>query len=48
LRRRGDLAHVAELRINTKGGGVIVGDVERDAIHLTLPGYKKMTFIKIQ
>ena len=37
-----------ELRINTKGGGVIVGDLEKDAIHLTLPGDKKMTFRKIR
>ena len=35
-----------ELRINTKGGGVIVGDLEKDAIQLTLPGNKKMTFKK--
>jgi hypothetical protein len=38
----------AELRINTKGGGVIVGDMERDTIHLTLPGSKPMTFRKIR
>ena len=38
----------AELRINTKGGGVIVGGLERDTIHLTLPGNEKMTFRKIQ
>lgn len=36
-----------ELRINTKGGGVIVGGLEKDTIHLTLPGDKKMTFRKI-
>jgi hypothetical protein len=36
----------SEIRINTKGGGVIVGDLERDAIHLTLPGNKKMIFRK--
>jgi hypothetical protein len=38
----------SELRINTKGGGVIVGDIERYNIHLTLPDNKKMTFKKIR
>jgi hypothetical protein len=38
----------ADLRINTKGGGVIVGDLEGDTIRLTLPGNKKMTFRKIR
>ncbi|MBI4766300.1 MAG: hypothetical protein HY787_17150 [Deltaproteobacteria bacterium] len=37
----------SELRINTKEGGVIVGDLEKDTIHLTLPA-KKMTFRKIR
>ena len=37
-----------ELRINTKGGGVIVGGLEKDTIHLILPGNKKMTFRKIR
>jgi hypothetical protein len=37
-----------ELRINTKGGGVIVGDLEKDTVHLTLPGKEKMTFKKIR
>ena len=37
-----------ELRINTKGGGVIVGGLEKDAIHLTLPGNRKMTFRRIR
>jgi hypothetical protein len=37
-----------ELRINTKGGGVIVGSIEKDIIQLTLPGTRKMTFKKIQ
>jgi hypothetical protein len=36
-----------ELRINTKGGGVIVGALEKDTIHLTLLGNKKMTFRKV-
>lgn len=35
-----------ELRINTKGGGVIVGDLEGNTIHLTIPGNKKMIFRK--
>lgn len=37
-----------ELRVNTKGGGVIVGKIEKDTIHITLPGSKAMTFKKIQ
>ncbi len=37
-----------ELRINTKGGGVIVGGLEKDTIHMILPGDKKMTFRKIR
>ncbi len=37
-----------ELRINTKGGGVIVGEIEKDIVHLTLPGNDKMTFRKIR
>ena len=37
-----------ELRINTKGGGVIVGGLEKDTIHLTLPGKEKMTFRRIR
>ncbi len=37
-----------ELRINTKAGGVIVGAIENDAIHMTLPGSKTMSFKKIQ
>ncbi len=37
-----------ELRINTKGGGVIVGGLEKDTIHLILPGNKKMTFRRIR
>ena len=37
-----------ELRINTKGGGVLVGGLEKDAIHLTLPGNRKMTFRRIR
>lgn len=37
-----------ELRVNTKGGGVIVGTIENDAIHMTLPGSKIMSFKKIK
>jgi hypothetical protein len=37
-----------ELRMNTKGGGVLVGKIEKDTIHLILPGPKAMTFKKIQ
>jgi hypothetical protein len=37
-----------ELRINTKAGGVIVGGLEKDTIHLTLPGNKKMTFRRVR
>jgi len=37
-----------ELRVNTKGGGVIVGTIEKDAIQITLPGTKTMSFMKIQ
>ncbi len=37
-----------ELRINTKGGGVIVGSLEEDTIQMTIPGTKKMAFKKIQ
>lgn len=38
----------SELRINTKGGGVIVGSLEKDSIHLTLPGTEEMRFKKIR
>jgi hypothetical protein len=37
-----------ELRVNTKGGGVLVGKMEKDTIQMTLPGSKAMTFKKIQ
>ena len=37
-----------ELRLNTKGGGVIVGKIENVTIRMTLPGSKVMTFKKIQ
>jgi hypothetical protein len=37
-----------ELRINTKGGGILVGKIEKETIQMTLPGSKVMTFKKIQ
>jgi len=37
-----------ELRVNTKGGGVIVGTMDHDTIHLTLPGTKMMSFKRFQ
>ena len=37
-----------ELRVNTQGGGVIVGAIENDAIHITLPNSKTMYFKKIR
>jgi hypothetical protein len=35
-----------ELRVNTKGGGVIVGTIEKDTIHISLPGSNKMIYFK--
>jgi len=35
-----------DLRLNTKAGGVIVGKIDKDTIHLTLPGSKALTFRK--
>jgi hypothetical protein len=37
-----------ELRVNTKGGGVIVGAIGADVIQMTLPGAKTMSFTKVQ
>ncbi len=37
-----------ELRVNTKGGGVIIGTIEKDIIHISLPGSKMMSFKKVQ
>jgi hypothetical protein len=37
-----------ELRLNTRGGGVIVGKIEKDTIQMTLPGLKVMIFKKSQ
>ncbi len=33
-----------EIRLNTKNGGVIVGNLDSDVIHVTLPGSKKLFF----
>lgn len=33
-----------QLRVNTKNGGVIVGEIEKDAIRISLPGSKMMVF----
>jgi hypothetical protein len=37
-----------ELRINTKGGGVIVGAIDKDTIQVNLPGAGTMHFKKVQ
>ena len=34
------------LRINTKEGGVMVGNISKDTIEITLPGPKTLTFRK--
>jgi hypothetical protein len=36
-----------ELRVNTKGGGVIEGKIEKDTIQMTLPNMKPLTFKKV-
>jgi hypothetical protein len=36
-----------ELRVNTKEGGVIVGTIENDAVHITLPGSRRLSFKKV-
>jgi hypothetical protein len=36
------------LRVHTKAGGVIVGKIDRDAIQITLPGSRALTFRKTQ
>ena len=38
----------SELRINTKGGGVLVGAIEKDTIQVDLPGAGTMRFKKVQ
>lgn len=35
-----------ELRINTKEGGVIVGEIQGDTIKVNIPGKKEMVFRK--
>lgn len=37
-----------ELRVNTRTGGVIVGTIENNAIHITLPGSKTLSFKRTQ
>ena len=37
-----------EFRVNTKGGGVIVGAIENDVIHITFPDSKTLSFKKTQ
>jgi hypothetical protein len=37
-----------ELRINTKGGGVIVGTIEKNAFRVTIPGIGTLLFEKVQ
>jgi hypothetical protein len=37
-----------ELRVNTRGGGVIVGASENDTIRITLPGSETLSFKKFQ
>ena len=37
-----------ELRLNTKNGGVIVGSLDNEVIHITLPGSKELFFKKVK
>jgi hypothetical protein len=37
-----------ELRLNTKSGGVIVGRMTKDDIHITLPGSEDILFKKVR
>ena len=37
-----------ELRLNTKNGGVIVGSLDNQIIHVTLPGSKELLFRKVK
>lgn len=37
-----------ELRVNTKGGGVIVGTLEKGTIQISLPGTGIITFKQVQ
>lgn len=36
-----------ELRINTKEGGIMVGKLKKDSFTITLPGKRRLTFVKI-
>jgi hypothetical protein len=35
-----------ELRINTKEGGIMVGKLKNDSFSITLPGNKRLLFVK--
>ncbi len=37
-----------ELRLNTKSGGVIVGRMDNEVIHITLPGSEDLLFKKVR
>jgi hypothetical protein len=37
-----------ELRLHTKNGGVIVGSLDNQIIHVTLPGSKELFFRKVK
>jgi hypothetical protein len=37
-----------ELRFHTKSGGVIVGHLDNEVIHVTIPGSKDISFKKVK
>ena len=37
-----------KLRVHTKSGGIITGEIEGDTLHVAMPGGKKMSFKKIE
>ena len=37
-----------ELRLHTQNGGVIVGSLDNQIIHVTLPGSKEFSFRKVK
>lgn len=37
-----------QLRVNTKGGGIIVGSMQNGVLNITLPNSRTMAFKKIQ
>lgn len=37
-----------DLRVHTKAGGVIVGKIDKDTIHISLPGSRALAFKKTQ